>query len=95
MHDDGTDIVWMCFEGGDLFRGVVIVNAQLEVIGTADYPILARNKAAGSNGDIGKFKGFDNGLVVCQYQYLSCCQHEDIPGSHMTRCRRGLYRLGC
>lgn len=32
MHSDGTDIVGMCLERCDLLRGVVVVDAQLEVI---------------------------------------------------------------
>lgn len=75
MNHNGTDIVWMCFEGGDLFRSVVVVNAQLEVIGATDDPILARNEPASSNGDICEFKGLDNGLATCQYKPISCSPH--------------------
>ena len=52
----------MSFEGGDLFGGVVIVDTELEVIRTADNPVLPRNESTGTNGDIGEFEGFDDRL---------------------------------
>lgn len=64
MHNDGPDVIWVCFKGGDLFRSVVVVDSQLKVVGPADDPILARNEAAGSDGDIGQFECLDGGLDV-------------------------------
>ena len=32
MYDDSSDIVWMCFERGDLLGGVVVVDSELKVI---------------------------------------------------------------
>jgi hypothetical protein len=34
MHSDCANVVGMCLERCDLLRGVVVVDAQLEVIGT-------------------------------------------------------------
>ena len=62
MDDDGADVVRMCFERCDLFRRIVIVHPDLEIIGAADYPILAGNEAPSSDRDIGELEGFDNGL---------------------------------
>jgi len=33
VHSDGSDVVWMRLERCDLLRGVVVVDAQLEVVG--------------------------------------------------------------
>ena len=62
MYNNGTNVVGVCFEGGDFLGGIVIVDADLKVIGATDYPILARDKAAGAYGYIRQFEGFDNGL---------------------------------
>jgi hypothetical protein len=34
VHSNGADVVWVCLERCDLLRCVVVVYAQLEVIGT-------------------------------------------------------------
>jgi hypothetical protein len=34
VHSNGANVVWVCLERCDLLRGVVVVYAQLEVIGT-------------------------------------------------------------
>lgn len=60
MYDNGSDIVRMCFEGGDLLRGVVVVDSDLEIIGTADNPVLPRDETTGSNRDVGELKGLDD-----------------------------------
>lgn len=62
MDDNGADVVRVGFELGDLFRGVVVVDSDLEIVGPADDPILASNEAAGSDGDISELEGFDDGL---------------------------------
>ena len=62
MDNNGADIVRVCFEGRYLFRSIVIVDANLEVIGATDDPVLSRYEAASSYRDIGEFKCFDNGL---------------------------------
>lgn len=61
----------MSFEGGDLFGGVVIVHTELEVIRTADNPVLPRNESTGADGDIGEFECFDDGLVRVDVSYVS------------------------
>lgn len=62
MDDDSADVVGMGFEGGNFFRGIVVVDANLEVIGAAYYPILAGHEAASSDGYIGKLERFDDRL---------------------------------
>lgn len=63
MNDNASNIVWMSFKGSDLLGGIVIVDSQLEVIGTADNPILSGNEATSANGNICELEGFDDGLV--------------------------------
>ena len=60
MDSDRSDIVRMGFEGSNFLRCIVVVDAKLEIIGTANDPILPRNKAARSNRDIGELKRFDD-----------------------------------
>lgn len=62
MHDNGADVVGVRLKGRNLLRGVVVVDSQLEVVGAADNPVLARNKAAGADGHIGQFECLDDGL---------------------------------
>lgn len=62
MDDDGADVVWVSFERGNLFGGVVIVYSQLEVVGTADNPILTGDKATRPYWDICKFERLDDCL---------------------------------
>jgi len=62
VDDYGTNVVRVRLEGGDLLRGIVVVDTNGEVIGTADNPVLSCDEAAGANGDICKLKGLDDGL---------------------------------
>ena len=62
MYSYRADIVGVCFEGGDFLAGVVVVDAELEVIAAADDPVLAGDEAAGADGDVGELEGFDDGL---------------------------------
>ena len=58
----------MCFKGGDLLGGIVVVDTELEVIRTANDPVLPRNELTSTNGDIGELESFDNRLdkrLVC------------------------------
>jgi hypothetical protein len=48
------------FERCDLLRRVVVVDAELEIIGAADDPVLACNESSRSYRDIGEFKSFDD-----------------------------------
>lgn len=41
MDHDCSDVVWMGLERGDLFGGVVVVDAEVEVIRAADDPVLS------------------------------------------------------
>ena len=62
MNDNGSDIVGMGLEGCDLFRGVVVVDTELEVVGAANNPVLARDKATGTDGKIGEFERLNSAL---------------------------------
>ena len=54
----------MRLKGCDLFGGVIIVDTELEIIGAANNPILPGNKTTSSNGNVGEFESFDNGLIL-------------------------------
>ena len=62
MDNNGTDVVGVGFEGGNLLGGVVVVDTELEVITAADDPILTGDEAAGSDRDIGELESLDDGL---------------------------------
>ena len=62
MNNNSSNVVGMCFEGRDLLGGIVVVDSELEVIRTTSDPVLARNEAPGSYGDICELKCFDNCL---------------------------------
>ena len=59
----------MGLKGCDLFGGIVVVDTELEVIRTADDPVLASNEATSSHRNIGEFEGFNDGL--CKRQLLA------------------------
>lgn len=90
MNDNGTDVIRVSFEGGDLLRSIVVVDTDLEIIGTAHNPVLAGNEAACSYGDIGELEGFDNCLAASKL--LSGQEtHAAVLVSRTTICRRDLY----
>lgn len=62
VHNDGTDIIWVSFECGDFFRGIVVEDPQMEVVRANHEPVLAGNEATSANGNIGNLEGFDEGL---------------------------------
>ena len=62
MNDDGANVVRVSFKGCNLFRGIVVVNPKLKVIGTTDYPVLARDKPTRTYGYVCELESFDNGL---------------------------------
>lgn len=80
----------MSLEGCDLLGGIVVIDSQLEVIRTADDPILARNEASSPNRDIGEFEGFDNCLEAMSIDH--CGRPDELPESRTTRCKRVRYR---
>jgi hypothetical protein len=55
-----ANVVGVRFEGGDLLGRIVVVDAKLEVIATANDPIFAGDEAAGADGDVCEFEGFDD-----------------------------------
>lgn len=62
MHCDRSDVIRMCLEGSDLLGSVVVIDSELEVIATANNPILARDEATCSDRDIGQFESLDDRL---------------------------------
>lgn len=60
VNSDRSNIVRVSFERCDLLRCIVVVDAELEIVGAADDPVLAGNESSRSHRDIGKFKSFDN-----------------------------------
>lgn len=66
MHGETSNVIWMGFEGRHLFVGVVVEDAQLEVVRAGDEPVLARYKFDTSHWDLCDLERFDDGasLVV-------------------------------
>ena len=62
MNDDCANVIRVSLERCDLLRGVIVVYSQLEVIGAADNPVLARNETSSSNRDIGELECLDDCL---------------------------------
>ena len=62
MYHDRADVIGMRLERCDLLACVVVVDSQLEVIAAANNPVLARNEAACSYGNIGELKGLNDRL---------------------------------
>lgn len=62
MNGNRTDVVRVRFEGRDLFGGVVVVDTELEVIRTANNPVLPCDESTGADRDIGELECFDDGL---------------------------------
>ena len=60
VNGDGSDVVGMRLEGGDLLGGVVVVDTHLEVIGATDNPVLPRDEATGADGNVGKLECLDD-----------------------------------
>ena len=86
MNDDSPNVVRVCFKGRNLFRRVVVVDSQFEVIGTTDDPVPSSDKSTRPDRDIGQLKRLDDCLVWCQ---PSLSHHrpriDDEPESHKTR----------
>ena len=82
MDGDSPDVVGVGLEGSDLLGGVVVVDAQLEIIGAADDPVLSGNEATGTNRDVGQLKSLDDllGLIAPDVD-MACsggsCQWEE------------------
>lgn len=60
VHGDTADVVWVRLEVGDFLRGVVVEDAELEVVAAADDPVLAGDEAASAHGDVGQLEGLDD-----------------------------------
>lgn len=60
VNSDRSNIVRVSFERCDLLRRIVVVDAELEIIGATDDPVLAGNESSRSYGDVGEFKSFDD-----------------------------------
>ena len=62
VDDEGPNVVGRGFERGDLSRRVVIVDAELKVVGIAGDPFLAGDEVSCPNRDVGELEGFDDSL---------------------------------
>lgn len=62
MYHDRADVIGVRLERCDLLACVVVVDPHLEIIAAAYNPVLARNEATCSYGDIGEFEGLDDRL---------------------------------
>lgn len=63
MNNDGAYIVRMSFKGGYFLGGVVIVNSDLKIVGTANDPVLTSYEPTSPYRDVGELKGFYNCLT--------------------------------
>jgi hypothetical protein len=54
----------MGLECRDFFVSVVIEDAELEVVGAGDEPVLARNEFAATNGDLGNLERLDDSACL-------------------------------
>lgn len=61
-----SDVVRVGLKSDDLLVGVVIERAQLKVIGTCNKPVLARDEADTSHGNLCNFKSLHKctGFVI-------------------------------
>lgn len=64
MHGKTSNVVWVGFECRDFFVCVVIEHAKLEVVGACDEPVLARNKFAAPDGNLGHLERLDDGACL-------------------------------
>lgn len=62
MDHYGPNVIWVRLKGCNLFGGIVIVHSDVEIVGTANDPILAGNESSGSHRNIGEFKSLDDRL---------------------------------
>lgn len=62
VNNNGSDIVWVCFEGGGLLGCVVVVDSHLEVITSADDPVLSSNEPTGADRYVCQLECLDDGL---------------------------------
>lgn len=53
VHGETSDVVWVRLEGCDALLGVVVVDAEVEVVAAADEPVLAGDEGDGAHGDLG------------------------------------------
>jgi hypothetical protein len=56
MDADGTNVIWVSLEAGNLLARIIVVYAKLEVITATDDPVLPRNEPTSSDGDISDFE---------------------------------------
>lgn len=56
MNHNSPNIIWMRLKGGNLFGGVVIIDPDVKIIGTANDPILSGDESSGSHRNIGEFE---------------------------------------
>lgn len=65
----------MCFESSNALLSVVVVDSQMEVIGTADEPVLPRDKSDGPYWDLCDFECLDKcTCLMVPYEDIACVQ---------------------
>ena len=66
MDGQASNVVRVRLKRGDLFVRVVVEDAELEVVGARDEPILARNEADAADGDLRDLERLDQraGVMV-------------------------------
>ena len=66
VNGQASDVVWVRLKSSDLFVGIVVEDAKLEVVGARDEPVLARNEADAANGDLRDLECLDQraGVMV-------------------------------
>ena len=64
MDGQASNIIWMSLEGDDLLVRVVVEDPKLEVIRARDKPVLARDEAYASYGNLSDLKRLDEGPCV-------------------------------
>lgn len=62
MYNESTNVIGVGFKRSDLLGGVIVVDAQLEIIAAANDPVLPGNEATSANRDVGELESFDDGL---------------------------------
>lgn len=84
MDDNGSDIIWVGLERGDLFRSVVVVDSQLEIVRAAYDPVLPGDEAPCSYGYICEFEGLDDCLAfvrassLLRLSRLTCVSYDQM-----------------
>jgi hypothetical protein len=64
MDGQAADVIRVGLERMDLLVGVVVEDAELEVVRAGDEPVLAGDEAGAADGDLGDLEGLEDGAGV-------------------------------